>query len=431
MKNQDTIYCRHPLYIVADELKDTFFKLGFQFLDNGEGREAEASGVSFATWAEPVELFGWQNDPIAIADSDIVMRTRLLPAHLKNNEFRFPLRTAAFGRVYKKNDPVMPIHHHFEGILIEPQYNINFLKDFWNEQSAAMFMLNTSASLEEIGNNCYKIIVRTEAKTIVLGYTGPASAEAMKACGAEAEELSGWVFVIDIDDVAAQYYAMAREELYCNLYSHLKQFKSANPSMGITPEYRVSTALRSLGYLETISNPFYPAGIYKKMNMIQEKWDTNNVGYQLKEPLGTLVSLRTVLTPGCEDTLAKNFKAGEKEVRLFELGHIFSVDKENSLPIERFTVNITAYGPDMNLETFLGILGIKKDYKLIPCDMAIAYKTDECLLLYTIDGKSLDGNFGQISPVALKNWEIDGSAFQANIEVKAPTDYAKILKMEA
>jgi len=34
--------------------------MGFQFVDNGEGLEVEEPGVTFATWDEPADVFGWQ-----------------------------------------------------------------------------------------------------------------------------------------------------------------------------------------------------------------------------------------------------------------------------------------------------------------------------------------------------------------------------------
>jgi hypothetical protein len=419
---------RHPLYLAADKLKTAFFMLGFTFADNGEGPEIEKADVTFATWEEPADIFGWQSDPVYLGDGSTLLRTRILPAHLRAIERRPPVRMVTFGRVYKKSDAELPMHSQIEGFAAEEGLTLGPWQDLWNQYAVAAFGLGASASLESIGKKSYKITIRNQAdgSAFDLGYTGLASAEALEVSGIRSADYTGWVFVIDVDQFALRYLSLTdRASLYDNDVSFLSRFKNDAAAAGLTPEYRAVDVLRKLGYLETCYNTMYPDGIYIKMNMFQDEWDKNNQPLPLVKPLGDLSAMRTVQAPAIEGVMALNCERGNASVRAFEVGHIYLPVEGQLLPKEHISISMGRCGPDVTLESFtkdvgavLQGLGVSS-YLFAPTDVAIAYKPDECLLILDGQGKYLDGNFGHISEIAAKNFGIGVPAYMAQIELAA------------
>jgi hypothetical protein len=427
-KDGSGAFNRHPLYLAADKLKTAFFMLGFDFADNGEGPEIEKAGVTFATWEEPAGIFGWQSDPIYMGDGNTLLRTRILPAHLRALKQRPPVRLVTFGRVYKKSDAELPMHSQIEGFVAEEGLTFGPWQDLWNQYAVALFGLGSSASLEAVGDKSSKITLRdqTGGKVFDLGYTGLASAEALGVSGIKNTDCTAWVFVIDVEQFALRYLSLTdRVSLYDNDVSFLGRFKSDAAAAGLSPEYRAADVLRKLGYLETCSNTIYPDGIYVKMNMIRDAWDKNNQPFPLVEPLGDLAAMRTVQAPSIEGVMAHNYERGAAEVRAFEVGHIYLPIEGQLLPKEHFSISMGRCGPDVTLESFtkdveavLQGLGVSS-YMFAPTDIAIAYKADECLLILDGQGKYLDGNFGHISEIAAKNFGIGVPAYMAQMELNS------------
>jgi hypothetical protein len=417
---------RHPLYLAADKLKTAFFMLGFTFADNGEGLEIEESNITFATWEEPADIFGWQSDPIYLGDGSTLLRTRILPAQLHVLRQNPPVRVVTFGRVYKKSDAELPMHSQIEGFVAEEGLTLGPWQDVWNQYAVALFGLGASASLESTGNKSYKITIRNQAdgKVFDLGYTGLASAEALEVSGIRNVNYTGWVFVVDVEQFALQYLSLpSRASLYDNDISFLSRFTSDAAAAGLTPEYRAVDVLRALGYLETCYNTIYPDGIYIKMNMIRDAWDKNNQPLPLSAPLGDLTAMRTVLTPALEGILALNYERGAAKARVFEVSHIYLPVEGQLLPKEHFSISMGSYGPDVTLGSFtkdveavLQGLGVSS-YLFAPTDMAIAYKTDECMVILDGQGKYMDGNFGRISEIAAQNFGIGVPAYMAQMEL--------------
>jgi hypothetical protein len=390
--------------------------------------EIELSDVGFATWEES-HPFDWQKYPIALANGKAVLRSRILPARLRVLKQAPPLRLASYGRVYNRDDEIYPMRNHSEGFVVDKNLTRDTMQSLWSRFAASLFGLGSTAKLETAGADSFRIFALNiaDGKIYEIGCTGPASPQALKACGVNSAEYSGWTFVIDVDQFALQYFSLdSRAALYENDVTFLSKFKTDSPSAGYTPEYAVSDTLRQLGYVETTTNTLYPDGIYKKMNMIQDSWDTNNAPMALIKPLGSLAALRTVLSPATEGTLALNYQKGVASARIFEVAHIFSPVKDSALPHERYTIAMGAYGPDVNLESFtkdveavLESFGIS--YMFVPNETAIAYNvaTNECRLVLTANGKYLDGNFGRISEKACENFGIGVPAYMANLELPA------------
>ena len=415
---------RHPIYQGADKIKRAFLQLGFQLIDNGEGLEIEKADVTFATWAEPPELFAWQNAPLKMRQGHTNLRTRLLPAHLQNLKQRPPFRLLAFGRVYQDNKH-QPLRHQIEGIAIESGLSLEVWKEVWQSFAYELFAAAADVLFEPINDEAYRISVKTPAdgKTYLLGYTGPASIKALQVCGAG--DIPGWVFAIDADRFALAYFSIANASLlYENDVNFLSGFTSKEPAFGDSPACAAVDALRDMGYQETCGAVLYTAETYKKMNMIQEAWDTNNQGYPLVKPLGDFTATRTVLTPAIEEIMGLNYKRGATELRVFEAGHIYLPKADQLLPKEHLAISIGTYGPEVTIESFaeevtafLQAMGIR-DTKFVPTSMATAYKWNECLII--LNKKSyIHSNFGRINEIAAKNHGIGVPAYMANFELDA------------
>ena len=415
---------RHPVYQAADKLKLAFQKSGFRLVDNGEGLEIEKADVTFPTWTEPQELFGWQNAPLKMRLGYTILRTRLLPAHLRSLKPCPPFKLLAFGRVFQKNEH-LPIRHQIEGIAIENGQTLDEWKGFWHSFACELFGQDTAALFEAVSDQAYRVSVKnpTDGQIVLLGYTGPASLKTMQTCGAG--DQSGWVFVIDVDQFALQYFSLSDASLfYKNDVHFLSQFTGEEPAFGDSTAYTAIDVLRNMGYQETCGDVLYSQDTYKKMNMIQESWDKNNQGYPLVDSLGNFTATRTVLTPALEEILGFNYKRGIPSLRVFEVGHIYLPKEDQILPKEHLAISMGAYGPDVTIvsftkevEAFLHKMGIGNP-KYVPTNMATAYKWNECYII--MNKKSyIQSNFGRINEIAAKNHGIGVPAYMANFELNA------------
>lgn len=427
MKKEDgfPIY-RHPLYLAADRLKLVFHMLGFRYIDNGEGNEVEEAGVTFATWEEPEAWFGWQRDFILIKGGAALLRTRLLPAGIRKMEQKPPVRMAAFGRVYDKTSGELYMRTHLEGFVCEADMTLAAWRGFWSQVAATLFGLTGSAELEAVGNQSYRILLRDGGggKTYHVGYTGPASQQAMKLADISADKYHGWVFVLDVDQFALQYLELEdRSLLYKNDLDFLRRFECDVASGGYSMEYRAIDFLRKLGYVEVCGHVLYPDGMSKKMNQIQETWDSLNQPIPLMEPVEERTSLRTVFTPALETILGENWEHGVEMARIFEVGHLYLPAEGQSLPHERVAIAFAAYGPGVTMESFtadveafIGHFGLTNPHYFL-AEIAIAYEGGAMVILD--EANNSPGNFGQISKVATANFGICNPAFMANIELRA------------
>ena len=316
------------------------------------------------------------------------------------------------------------MHHQIEGMILQNTVTGRELQLLWNRFAEYTLGLGAYAYLRTIGENTCEIILKDRKydKTYILGYGGAASKELLQACNIDSG--CGWAFCIDVDLFAVQYLSLEkREDLYSCHPAFLERYRSMESSSGGELLYRLADILRWYGYIEVIGNPIYPDGIYKKMNMIQEKWDKNNEPYALDEPLGSLTALCTVLTPSLEDAISRFYRAGAGNVRIFEIGHIYRPQEGQLLPRERVAIALGGYGDDLSYESFtvelskiLQMAGLVGEM-FFPTTQAIAYKTDECSIILSEKNQYLEANMGRINPIAEQNFGIGRQAYMANFEI--------------
>ncbi|MGD0876974.1 MAG: FAD-dependent oxidoreductase [Anaerolineales bacterium] len=428
MEENRNVSGRHPLYQAADKLKAAFLHLGYRLTDDGDGPEIEEVGVTFPTWKEPEEQFGWQNNPVLLADCSTLLRTRLLPAQLHALRQEPPIHLLAFGRAYCK-DATTPSRLQMEGFVAEKDLTEEAWVKTWEQFAHILFGETATASFAPCQAGSFVIILQDgSGKKVDLGYTGLASKEAIEVTGVN---VPAWVFVIDVERFAQQFFGLSDTvSLRENDVDFLRQFPSTTPAVGNTPQEVVVDTLRRLGYLEFWSENLYPDGVCRKMHMNMDDWDINNNGIPLVEPLGEFTAMSTVRTPALEEVLGENFSRGHPAARLFEINHIYVPVKGQSLPKERLSIAMGAYGGGVTLACFtkdveavLQSLGVPY-HMFLPTKIAAAYNANETRLVIGATGY-LDGNFGRIHEVAEKNFGIGVPSYMANLELETLVAVAK------
>ncbi len=407
---------RHPLYATTDAVLRALKAQNICLYDRNYARELERIDHSFPCMVEPADC---NPNPVFTNNGLYQLRTRLLPTLLEELNGTANVRAAGYGRIYDRADEALPSRMRVEGVLSEDTLPMRDLKKLWNHIVKDIFGIIASADLAPATKDLYEVKVTLNEKETTIGCTGPATWLARSVLGASAEK-EVWAFCIDIDTVALLYTKLpSREELYSIATAGVD---SALPSYGNSFVAKITDVLRAKGFNEFSGMKFYPDGIYQKMNMIQASWDTNNVGVQLDEPLGEGTGLPTVLTPSLEQALADLLNGGYKTARIFEIGHIFKPGK-NGEPSDKLSLSIGVSDPSMNIRSFIAEmrsilteLGISNHF-FFPTDMAIAYNTRECMIILDEKMSYLDANFGGISEIAEKNFDIPQHSFMAQFEI--------------
>ena len=97
-----------------------------------------------------------------------------------------------------------------------------------------------------------------------------------------------------------------------------------------------------------------PKGV-DNLRIDEDSWERAFV--RILNPLGEDTSvMRTVLTPGMMEVLARNFSRNRESVRAFEIGNTFMVNlmDEKDLPVESDAMSIGFYGPEEDFFTLKG-----------------------------------------------------------------------------
>ena len=438
---------KHPLRITADGLLSAFALNGFDMYDNGEYPELERTDVNVKIFDDPSAV----TVPVLLQDGEYSLRTQLLPFALTKMREGGSVKAVAAGKVFDGSDEKYPARLKLEGI-VTGEMTLYDVGAMWTKIARCSFGAGCEAALEAVsdaavkndlanwGASAMKDSTLTETvsfavkvncpdgTSFTLGHTGTMTwmGRALLATGAPL----AMAFSIDVDSVCAVRFALGdRSELFDNTQKFLGRFE--DPSAGISGGFEdlCRDWLRAMGYSEGFGPKIYPDGIYKKMNMIQESWDLNNVGVLLKEPLGEGTGLPTVLTPAIEQIISEKWAAGEKSAKAFEISHIF-IPQKGAAPIEKLALSFAAYGEDVDQASFTKEVGDfltkigNKNHFFIPNTQAIAYKFGECRLLLDEKMSYLGGNFGGISEKAEANFGIGTHAYMANLELKPLRDKA-------
>lgn len=417
---------RHPLYQTADILKRAFLVNGFHLYDNGDNPEVVSADKTVKLYELPEEV---ALRPIMLEKGRFALRTSLLSAELCKMKGAFPVKKLICGRVYHADDKKLPGHMYLEGIFADRKIVTKDWEVLLNQIAKEIYGVSASAVLEPVKKDVFRIFIqKNNGDKVILGYTGYGNWLARALLGADENAVKVWLFTIDIDNIALDLHSVeSRAALYNNLLKNLKICSENAPACGNTFADKTSNFLRQMGYTEYIGSRIYEADAYLKMNMFQGEWDTNNKGMTLVEPLGAdgeSIWLPTVLTPGLEQVISENYKAGEETVKIFDIGHTYLPGKNGSEPVEKIALSIGAYGPEIDAKSFkadmdklLNKLGISNHF-FIPTDIPIPYDKKNCWLVLDETMTYLEGNFGGIGDKARENYGIGVPAYMANFELK-------------
>lgn len=417
---------KHPLYQTADILKRSFLVNGFHLFDNGESPEIIPADKDITLYSLPGETVFKK---IMLEEGRYFLRTSLLQSELCNMKGPLPRKEIICGRVYNADDKKLPGHMCLEGVFADTGIVLKDWEMLIDKIVKEIYGISANVILKPVQKDTFSIICKkTDGREYKLGYTGSGNWLAKALLGAEASQVKTWLFTIDIDNAALDLHGIeSREKLYSNLLTNLNAAKDASPACGNTFADKAGDLLRKKGYVQYIGERIYQADAYIKMNMFQGEWDTNNKGMKLVEPLGEngeYIWLPTVLTPGLEQVIADNYKAGEETVRIFDIGHVYLPGRNAGEPTEKIAVSIGAYGPKINAKEFkedidklLSGLGISNHF-FIPTDIPIPYDKKHCWLVLDETMSYLEGNFGGIGEKARANYGIEVPAYMANFELK-------------
>lgn len=415
---------RHPLSARADAMKRALLANGFALHDDGIAPQVESVDWRLRTFERPRAASA---APILLEkDGRYVLRSDLLAAQLPGLAGRLPLHAFSIGRVFDARDDAYPSRLKIEGVIAQADFSQARCEQLWSRVAQSAWGIDARAGLVPLDESTYEVKAVRDGDSFAMACLGKASAVARALLRVDDPAADVWLFSIDVDELAVKDFGLeSREQLYSPRASFLGRFEDASPDLGGGFAAKASNVLRVHGYSEFFGRGLYEEDAYRKMNMIMESWDLNNRGVLLKEPLGKLTRVPTVLTPSLEDALEENFKAGEESAKLFEIGHHCVLEKIGAAPIEKTSISFGAFGPGIDRAGFraevddvLTAFGIKNHF-FIPTDMAIPYDAKDCWIVMDERMQYLGGNFGSICQKALDAHGIGVPAYMAQFEIPA------------
>ena len=206
-------------------------------------------------------------------------------------------------------------------------------------------------------------------------------------------------------------------------------------------ENRLGELCRSFGYNEIITYSFISPTYYDKIRWAAD--DPRRQSFKILNPLGEDTSImRTTVLPSMLEILTRNRNYRNKTARLYEIGRVYLPGGADGLAVESKVLSMGAYGEDMDFFTLKGhIEAVLKDLRarnvrFEPVSDNPSYHPGRCAAVW-VDGKYV-GVFGQIHPLAARNYDVDGAfycaelSFDALMETKGPDpEYVPLPKFPA
>ena len=192
-----------------------------------------------------------------------------------------------------------------------------------------------------------------------------------------------------------------------------------------TPEQKLENRLgelcRACGYSEIITYSFISPTYYDKI-LWPEDYAARK-SFKILNPLGEDTSImRTTTLPSMLEILTRNWNYRNKSARLYEVGRIYLSGGEDGLASETKVLTLGAYGEDMDFYAMKGAIeAILKDIRAkdvhfegpsgAPSDAS--YHPGRCATVWS--GSDCIGVFGQIHPLVVRNYGVDGELYCAEL----------------
>lgn len=216
---------RHPLNIVADEIKEIFLGMGFDVV---EGPEVEKDYYNFEALNIPKDHPARDMQDTFYISDDVVLRTQTSPVQIRTMENRKPpIRIIAPGKVYR-SDAVdathSPLFHQIEGMVIDKGVTMSdlkgtldtFAKRLYGEDTVTRFrphhfpFTEPSAEMDIMcfachGEGCR--LCKGEGWIELLG-CGMIHPKVLKNGGIDPEVYSGWALGMGLERVTMRKYTI-------------------------------------------------------------------------------------------------------------------------------------------------------------------------------------------------------------------------------
>lgn len=215
---------------------------------------------------------------------------------------------------------------------------------------------------------------------------------------------------------------IARMYGYDNLPNTLPKLDvKAENSLSWETRRKLRDLLCAMGADEIQTFSFINQKIFDACRIDEESWERDTV--DIINPMGEdTAAMRTILTPGMLEVLARNYNRSVEGVRAFEIGKVFSKNyiQPEGLPDESFDLSIGIYGKDESFFTLKGMIecmfdmmGIK-DVSYIAEPEYGVYHPGRCARVVKVTDKGEEvelGIMGEVHPDVASNYGIGDKAY--------------------
>lgn len=195
----------------------------------------------------------------------------------------------------------------------------------------------------------------------------------------------------------------------------------AENSLSWETRRKLRELLCAMGADEIQTFSFINQKIFDACRIDEESWERDTV--DIINPMGEdTAAMRTILTPGMLDVLARNYSRSVDAVRAFEIGKVFSKNyiQPEGLPDESYDLSIGIYGKDESFFTLKGMIecmfdmmGIK-DVSYIAEPEYGVYHPGRCARVVKVTDKGEEvelGIMGEIHPDVASNYGIGDKVY--------------------
>lgn len=215
---------------------------------------------------------------------------------------------------------------------------------------------------------------------------------------------------------------IARMYGYDNLPNTLPKLDvKAENSLSWETRRKLRDLLCAMGADEIQTFSFINQKIFDACRIDEESWERDTV--DIINPMGEdTAAMRTILTPGMLEVLARNYSRSVEDVRAFEIGKVFSKNyiQPEGLPDESFDLSIGVYGKDESFFTLKGMIecmfdmmGIKDVSYIAESEYGI-YHPGRCARVVKVTEKGEEvelGIMGEVHPDVASNYGIGDKAY--------------------
>ena len=187
-------------------------------------------------------------------------------------------------------------------------------------------------------------------------------------------------------------------------------------------EQQLGSVCRACGYDEIITYSFISPTYYDKIRWAQD--DPRRQSFKILNSLGEDTSImRTTTLPSMLEILTRNYNYRNKAARLYELGRVYLPGGEDGLATEEKLLTLGTYGEGVDFYTVKGVVEVvlkqlrAENISFRAVSDNPSYHPGRCAAVYA--GQTCVGVFGQVHPLAARNYGVDAEFYCAELSVEA------------